>query len=89
DSDTKIKVLILLTNYCVDSNNDTALTLTIANKKDQINKILLKIVMCCNLPFTIVEHLFFQEYTKALHVTYSILSHWILSNTLLDQEFAQ
>ncbi|CAG8464560.1 1373_t:CDS:2 [Cetraspora pellucida] len=111
DSDTRIKVLISLTNDCVDSDNDTASTSTTASKKqklkndinidseyenipilldkeDQINKILLKMVVCCNLPFTIIEHPFFQEYTKALHATYSIPSHWILSNTLLDQELA-
>ncbi|CAG8828748.1 23501_t:CDS:1, partial [Cetraspora pellucida] len=59
---------------------------TSLDKEDQINKILLKIVICCNLSFTIIEHLFFQEYTKALYATYSISSYWVLSNILLDQE---
>ncbi|CAG8621085.1 3309_t:CDS:2 [Cetraspora pellucida] len=83
DSDTRIKVLVLLTND--ESDNDMASTSTATN---QINKILLKMIVCCNLPFALVEHSFFQEYTKALHATYSIPSHWVLSNTLLDQELA-
>ncbi|CAG8473361.1 4581_t:CDS:2 [Ambispora leptoticha] len=112
ESDTRIKVLVSLTNDCVDSDNDMASTSTAASKKrklensvnidseyeniptsldkeDQINKILLKMVVCCNLPFAIVEHPFFQEYTKALRATYSIPSCWVLSNTLLDQELAR
>ncbi|CAG8586290.1 8268_t:CDS:2, partial [Scutellospora calospora] len=92
DSETRIKVLHLLSNDFVDSDNNTASTSTTKtskrqklnidheyeniptslSKEDQINKILLKIVVCCNLPFALVEHPFFQEYTKALHATYPI-----------------
>ncbi|CAG8621032.1 7009_t:CDS:1, partial [Dentiscutata erythropus] len=110
DSDITIKVLISLTNDCVDSDNDiVSISTTKTNKKcrlksnidydyeniptlpskeEQINNILLKMVVCCNLPFALVEHPFFQEYTNALCATYSIPSHWIVSNSLLDQEVA-
>ncbi|CAG8623242.1 2638_t:CDS:2 [Cetraspora pellucida] len=47
---------------------------TSLNKEEQINRILLKMFLCCNLPFVLVEHPFFQEYTKALHGTYALPS---------------
>jgi hypothetical protein len=59
---------------------------TSLSKEDQINKALFKMIVCCNLPFSLIEHPFFVEFIKTLRNTYSLPSRWILSNTLFDQE---
>ncbi len=59
------------------------------NKEDQINKILAKMFVCCNLPLSLIEHPFFIEFVKTLRATYLLPSRWVLSNTLLDQEISR
>jgi|GEM_PF-1010360 len=62
---------------------------TSLSKEDQINKALVKLFVCCNLPFSLVEHPFFTEFIKTIRNTYSIPSRWVLSNTLFDQEVSR
>ncbi|CAG8581919.1 1170_t:CDS:2, partial [Dentiscutata heterogama] len=50
---------------------------------------LIKLVLGSNVSFVLIEHPFFYDFTKALHSTYSFSSHWVLPNTLFDQELAQ
>src|ERR1700722_5014955 len=63
--------------------------LTSLDKEKQINKALVKLFVCCNLPFALIEHPFFHEFIKILRTTYNLPSRWILSNTLLAQETAR
>jgi len=60
--------------------------LTSLDKEKQINQVLVKLFVCCNLPFALIEHPFFHEFIKILCTTYN---RWILSNTLLVQETAR
>ncbi|CAG8786901.1 3795_t:CDS:2, partial [Cetraspora pellucida] len=52
--------------YSINIDSEYENVPTLLNKEAQINKILLKMIVCCNLPFALVEHPFFQEYIKAL-----------------------
>ena len=45
--------------------------------------------VCCNLPFSLIEHPFFIEFIKSIRNTYSLPSRWVLSNTLFDQEISR
>lgn len=113
DSDTKIKVLVLLINDQADSDDDNSTKSTSttkinkrqitqtdvddeneyfptsSSKEDQINKALVKLFICCNLPFALIEHPFFHEFIKTLRTSYHLPSRWILSNTLFTQEIAR
>jgi hypothetical protein len=46
-------------------------------------------VVCCNLPFSLIEHPFFIEFIKAICATYNLPSRWILSETLIIQEISR
>ncbi|PKY60709.1 hypothetical protein RhiirA4_484713 [Rhizophagus irregularis] len=117
DSDTKISILMMLTNNCDDSEDDsydTSTTSTTKSKKrksndrsqthiddhyenfptplgkeDQINKVLAKMFVCCNLPFALIEHPFFIEFVKTLRATYNLPSRWVLTETLIIQEISR
>ena len=118
DFDTKISVLMMLTDRSEDSDDDSHDTSTSSTtkynkkrksndrlqtriddhyenfptslgKEDQINKALAKMFVCCNLPFALIEHPFFIEFIKTLRSTYALLSHWILSETLIVQEVSK
>ena len=62
---------------------------TSLDKENQINKALTKLFVCCNLPFSLIEHPFFREFINTLHSTYPLPSRWMLSNTLFTQELAR
>ena len=62
---------------------------TSLSKEDQINTALVKMFVCCNLPFSLIEHPFFIEFIKSIRNTYSLPSRWVLSNTLFDQEISR
>ncbi|RIA83751.1 hypothetical protein C1645_833292 [Glomus cerebriforme] len=81
DSETKIKVLTLLLIDQNDSDEDIDSTLitrrktsqtdvenfpTSLDKEIQINKVLVKLFVCYNLPFALVKHPYFQEFIKVL-----------------------
>src|SRR5688572_17106572 len=110
DSDTKIKVLILLLGDREDSDEEIGSTSTTKTKKIQvsrtddeinenfstsldkeiqINKALVKLFVCCNLPFALIEHPFFHEFIKVLRASYLLPTRWMLSNTYLAQEIAR
>jgi Protein of unknown function (DUF 659) len=105
DSDTKVKILTLILSDQVDSDEDASSTSTTKKKASQIdieenfptspdkeiqiNKALVKLFICCNLPFSLIEHPFFHEFIKVLRATYTLPTRWILSNTFLPQEFAR
>ncbi|CAB4468558.1 unnamed protein product [Rhizophagus irregularis] len=71
----------------VDENNENFPTSL--DKEIQISKALVKLFVCCNLPFSLIEHPFFQEFMKVLRATYILPTRWILSNTFLAQEIAR
>ncbi|CAB4484043.1 unnamed protein product [Rhizophagus irregularis] len=71
----------------VDEDNENFPTSL--DKEIQISKALVKLFVCCNLPFSLIEHPFFQEFMKVLHATYTLSTRWILSNTFLAQEIAR
>src|SRR4051812_789132 len=62
---------------------------TSLEKEKQINNALVKLFVCCNLPFALVEHPFFHEFIKVLRATYHLPTCWVLSNTCLLQEVAR
>lgn len=62
---------------------------TSLDKEIQINKALVKLFICCNLPFALIEHPFFCEFIKVLRASYHLSTRWILSNTYLAQEIAR
>ncbi|CAB5370503.1 unnamed protein product [Rhizophagus irregularis] len=63
----------------VDEDNENFPTSL--DKEIQISKALVKLFVCCNLPFSLIEHPFFQEFMKVLRATYTLPTRWILSNT--------
>ncbi|RIA86139.1 hypothetical protein C1645_829705 [Glomus cerebriforme] len=70
DSDTKISVLMMLTNNCEDSEDDSNTTSTIrSNKEDQINKALAKMFIICNLLFALIDHPYFVKFIKTIRST--------------------
>ncbi|CAB5095758.1 unnamed protein product [Rhizophagus irregularis] len=71
----------------VDEDNENFPTSL--DKEIQISKVLVKLFVCCNLPFSLIEHPFFQEFMKVLRATYTLPTRWILSNTFLAQEIAR
>ncbi|CAG8742154.1 18608_t:CDS:2 [Rhizophagus irregularis] len=71
----------------VDEDNENFPTSL--DKEIQISKALVKLFVCCNLPFSLIEHPFFQEFMKVLRATYTLPTRWILSNTFLAQEIAR
>ena len=96
DSDEDEDVILTLTtkrqtsqNDINNINEDDLKFLTSLDKEKQINKALVKLFVCCNLPFALIEHPFFYEFIKVLRTTYTLPSRWILSNTLLAQETAR
>ncbi|RIA98917.1 hypothetical protein C1645_812089 [Glomus cerebriforme] len=85
DSDTKISVLMMLTNNCKDSEDDSSNTTstTRSSKEDQINKTLAKMFVICNLAFALIDHPYFVEFIKTIRSTYNLPSHWKIILPLL------
>ncbi|CAB4432255.1 unnamed protein product [Rhizophagus irregularis] len=69
---------------CIDDHYENFPTPLV--KEDQINKALAKMFVCCNLPFSLIEHPFFIEFIKILRTTYNLPSRWVLTETLIIQE---
>ncbi|CAG8480423.1 3772_t:CDS:1 [Cetraspora pellucida] len=91
DSDDEMSIIKSKKKQRLPSNIDKPCKniSTSLDKADQINKALVKLVSCCNIPFALVEHPFFYDFIKILWSTYSLPSRWILFNTLFDQELAR
>jgi hypothetical protein len=104
DTKIKVLTLLLNDKADSDEEDIGGSTSTIITKKKQtddekfptsvdreikINKALVKLFVCCNLPFALIEHPFFHEFIKVLRASYTLPSRWILSNTYLTQEVAR
>ncbi|CAB5368541.1 unnamed protein product [Rhizophagus irregularis] len=72
---------------CIDDHYENFPTPLV--KEDQINKALAKMFVCCNLPFSLIEHPFFIEFIKILRTTYNLPSRWVLTETLIIQEVSR
>ncbi|GBB92796.1 hypothetical protein RclHR1_20590003 [Rhizophagus clarus] len=72
---------------CIDDHYENFPTSLV--KEDQINKALAKMFVCCNLPFSLIEHPFFIEFIKILRTTYNFPSRWVLTETLIIQEVSR
>lgn len=72
---------------CIDDHYENFPTPLV--KEDQINKALAKMFVCCNLPFSLIEHPFFIEFIKILRTTYNLPSRWVLTETLIIQEISR
>jgi hypothetical protein len=57
------------TSQIDDDDNDEKFPISL-DKENQISKALVKLFVCCNLPFSLIEHPFFQEFIKVLCATY-------------------
>ncbi|GES76649.1 ribonuclease H-like domain-containing protein [Rhizophagus clarus] len=62
---------------------------TLEDKEIAINKALIKLFVCCNLPFALIEHPFFNKFIKVLCATYTLSTRWILTNTFLVQKITR
>ncbi|CAB4443081.1 unnamed protein product [Rhizophagus irregularis] len=72
---------------CIKVDSDTKISaLMMLTNNYQINKVLAKMFVCCNLPFALIEHPFFIEFVKTLCTTYNLPSRWVLTETLIIQE---
>ncbi|CAB5359941.1 unnamed protein product [Rhizophagus irregularis] len=72
---------------CIDDHYENFPTPLV--KEDQINKALANMFVCCNLPFSLIEHPFFIEFIKILRTTYNLPSRWVLTETLIIQEVSR
>ncbi|CAG8481778.1 10490_t:CDS:2, partial [Scutellospora calospora] len=83
DSETRIKVLHLLSHDFVDSDNDTALTSTTkTSKRQKLNEY--ENILTSLSKEDQINKILLKNST--LYATYPIPSRWIVSNMLLDQE---
>ncbi|PKY53304.1 hypothetical protein RhiirA4_471431 [Rhizophagus irregularis] len=92
DFETKINVLMMLTsnNENLEDDNDHYENFPIPLvKEDQINKVLAKMFVYCNLPFSLIEYPFFIEFIKILCTTYNLLNYWVLIETLIIQKISR
>jgi hypothetical protein len=70
----------------IDEHYDS---LKIANSKVQMaNQALIKLFVCCGIPFHIVQHPFFVDFIKILCPAYSLPSRQQLSADMLNSEIS-
>ncbi|CAG8455899.1 8415_t:CDS:2, partial [Rhizophagus irregularis] len=81
---------------CIKSNHDNQQridehydSLKIANSKVQMaNQALIKLFVCCGIPFHLVQHPFFVDFIKILCPAYSLPSRQQLSANMLNSEIS-
>ena len=66
-----------------DDNNDNNIADTA-----KINKALIRLFVCCGIPFSIVDSPFFQDFVKSLCYKYELPGRTTLSRNYLDAEIA-
>jgi hypothetical protein len=58
------------------------------DKAAKINKALVRLFVCCGIPFSVVDSPFFHDFTKSLYFEYEPPKRTTLSNTYLNAETA-
>ncbi|CAG8835848.1 2083_t:CDS:2, partial [Racocetra persica] len=71
------------TNESQELNNQLENFTNLTRKKQECDRALLKLFICCGIPFMIVEHPFFLEFVKCLNQAYEPPKRTHLSTTLL------